>query len=486
MIDRLARYSGAAFLPRNRSCSYTPTVRFTCPRCGKKYASADEPAPGRVYSLTCRCGTKITVKGPEPRSGAPATAQVTGRAGDAFPAERRRVQGGAPVSSVDAGSLPGRAGPGGWTSRTQTTQIPLKEATPTPPSLAPQAPAAPQPAPPQAAPLDPFADMPDLQAAARGEARPLTSIPEIRGQPPQPQPAPQGYDPFAAEQGLLLDGREALELGSEPSAFEPRIDAGAPGDALEVAFPEQKPATTSRRSARAVLPRVASPGRGRMALAVGVVALVGGGAASAWFFLGETRSTPPAEAVTHATPQPATPAPAQPPTPPPAAAPPAVAAAPPTTASPARPHPAAARPTTPPAATPTAATPTAAAPDAAAPGAAAPSAGPPARPAPAAPPARRELTPAEVSAAIRGSAKAFSACVAEAADKEPALMGRRVGFLITVNPSGAVTEPRLDDPETDASALGACLKDTARRMVFPAYGGEPFQVRIPMTLGARR
>lgn len=448
-------------------------MRFTCPRCGKKYASADEPAPGRVYSLTCRCGTKITVKGPEPSSGAPATAQVAGHGGDAFPAERRRVQGGAPVSSVDAGSLPGKGGPGGWTSRTQTTQIPLKEATPTPPSLAPRAPL-PAPAPPQAAPLDPFADMPDLQAAARGEARPLTSIPEIRSQPPQPQAAPQGYDPFAAQQGLLLDRREALELGSEPSAFEPRIDAGAtPGDALEVAFPEQKPSTVPRRPARAVLPRVASPGRGRMALAVGVVALMGGGAAAAWFFLGQTRSTPPAEAVTHAPPpQPVAPAPAQPaPAPPPAAGPPPAAAAPPTTASPARPHPAAARPTTATAATPTAAAPTAA---------------PPARPAPAAPPARRELTSAEVSAAIRGSAKAFSACVAEAADKEPALMGRRVGFLITVNPSGAVTEPRLDDPETDASALGACLKDTARRMVFPAYGGEPFQVRIPMTLGARR
>lgn len=65
-------------------------------------------------------------------------------------------------------------------------------------------------------------------------------------------------------------------------------------------------------------------------------------------------------------------------------------------------------------------------------------------------------------------------------------MGRRVGLFMTVNPSGAVTEPRLDDAEADASSLGACLKDTARRMVFPAYGGEPFQVRLPMTLGARR
>lgn len=416
------------------------------------------------------------MRGPEARSGAPATAQVAGGP-DAFPAERRRVQGGAPVSSVDAGPLPGAAGSGHWSSRTQTTQIPLKEATPTPQSVAPRAPAGPlqSPAARQAAPvapLDPFADMPDLQAAARGEARPLTSLPELSGQTPQPQPTPPGYDPFAAQQGLLLDRREALELGSQPSAFEPRIDAATPGEALEVAFPEQKPAAVPRRPARAVVPRVASTGRGRMPLVVAAVALMGGGAAAAWFFLGRTRSTPPAEAVTHPPPQPVAPAPAPPAsTPLPAAAPPATAAAP-----LARPPPAtaaAAPPARPPPAT-----------------AAAPTAAPPARPAPAAPPssgpARRELTSAEVAAAIRASAKAFGACVAEAADKEPALMGRRVGFFITVNPSGAVTEPRLDDPETDASALGACLKDTARRMVFPAYAGEPFQVRIPMTLGARR
>lgn len=453
-------------------------MRFTCPRCGKKYASADEPAPGRVYSLTCRCGTKITVKGPEARSGA--TAQVTGHGPDAFPTERRRVQGGAPVSSVNAGPLPTAPGSGEWTSRTQTTRIPLKEATPTPEQVVPHIPAGP-PRPATAptatraepaAPLDPFADMPDLQAAARGEARPLTSIPEIHA-PLPPQAAPQGYDPFAAQQGLLLDGREALELGGPPSGFEPRIEAATPGEALEVAFPELRQ-TTSRRPARAVVPRVAPSSRSRVPVLVAAVALMGGGAATAWFFLRGTRSTPPAQAVVRPQPQPAAPAPAPPAlAPPPAAAlpahpPPATPAhAPPATAAAARPPPAAATPA-----------------------AAAPTAAPPARPGPAAASAggaaRRELTPAEVGATIKRSASAFSACVAEAADKEPALMGRRVGLFMTVNPSGAVTEPRLDDAEADASSLGACLKDTARRMVFPAYGGEPFQVRLPMTLGARR
>jgi hypothetical protein len=98
---------------------------------------------------------------------------------------------------------------------------------------------------------------------------------------------------------------------------------------------------------------------------------------------------------------------------------------------------------------------------------------------------RGELTSAEVATSIRASAKAFDACVAEAARNEPNLqvVGRRVGLYITVNPSGLVTGPRLDDADLDDSVLGACLKSTARKMVFPAFQGEAFQVRIPMVLG---
>ncbi|HYQ81913.1 MAG TPA: AgmX/PglI C-terminal domain-containing protein, partial [Anaeromyxobacteraceae bacterium] len=107
-----------------------------------------------------------------------------------------------------------------------------------------------------------------------------------------------------------------------------------------------------------------------------------------------------------------------------------------------------------------------------------------AEPPPAAP-VRTELTSAEVGASIRASAKAFDACVAEAARNEPNLqvVGRRVGLYITVNPSGVATGPHIDDAQVDESVLGACLKATARKMVFPAFQGEAFQVRIPMVLG---
>ncbi|HET6922300.1 MAG TPA: AgmX/PglI C-terminal domain-containing protein, partial [Anaeromyxobacteraceae bacterium] len=101
---------------------------------------------------------------------------------------------------------------------------------------------------------------------------------------------------------------------------------------------------------------------------------------------------------------------------------------------------------------------------------------------------RAELTSADVAASIRASARAFDACVSEAARNEPNLqvVGRRVGLYITVNPSGLVTGPRLDDADLDDSVLGACLKSTARKMVFPAFQAEAFQVRIPMVLGGGR
>jgi DNA-directed RNA polymerase subunit RPC12/RpoP len=40
-------------------------VKFACPRCGKRYSSADEPVQGRVYAIACRCGHTIVVKAPE-------------------------------------------------------------------------------------------------------------------------------------------------------------------------------------------------------------------------------------------------------------------------------------------------------------------------------------------------------------------------------------------------------------------------------------
>ena len=94
---------------------------------------------------------------------------------------------------------------------------------------------------------------------------------------------------------------------------------------------------------------------------------------------------------------------------------------------------------------------------------------------------------AQVAAAVEASARRFDAC-AQAADRGPRrfrLAGRSVTLYVTVNASGRVTAPRLEDVELDRSPPGACLKSAARRMVFPPHSGGPVEVRIPLELGGR-
>ncbi|ABS25550.1 hypothetical protein [Anaeromyxobacter sp. Fw109-5] len=52
-------------------------MKFACDRCAKRYASVDEPAPGRVYRVRCKCGHVIVVRG----TGAPRGAAEARRSG---------------------------------------------------------------------------------------------------------------------------------------------------------------------------------------------------------------------------------------------------------------------------------------------------------------------------------------------------------------------------------------------------------------------
>jgi hypothetical protein len=103
-------------------------------------------------------------------------------------------------------------------------------------------------------------------------------------------------------------------------------------------------------------------------------------------------------------------------------------------------------------------------------------------------PARAEgpgLQPSEVRAVISGSRKSFDVCVGEWLKKEPGLdvTGLKVNMFITINPSGVVTAPVLDNPDIERTTLGSCLKATARKMVFPTFSGEAFEARVPLVLG---
>src|SRR5512136_2426842 len=59
-------------------------MKFVCDRCGKKYATAGDPAPGKVYKLKCKaCGHLVVVRGQAgtltglPAAGAPDAAAAS-------------------------------------------------------------------------------------------------------------------------------------------------------------------------------------------------------------------------------------------------------------------------------------------------------------------------------------------------------------------------------------------------------------------------
>jgi hypothetical protein len=48
-------------------------MKFSCDKCGKRFSSSDEPVPGRLYRIQCKCGNVISVRGGDtPREPTPA------------------------------------------------------------------------------------------------------------------------------------------------------------------------------------------------------------------------------------------------------------------------------------------------------------------------------------------------------------------------------------------------------------------------------
>ena len=97
------------------------------------------------------------------------------------------------------------------------------------------------------------------------------------------------------------------------------------------------------------------------------------------------------------------------------------------------------------------------------------------------PDAEQALTPEVVQKVINANRKAFAGCISTASNNVK-LDGRRVVLKLTVNSSGAVTYPTLDDQTLNSTDLGQCLKSAARLMIFPKFKGDPFHVEVPLTL----
>jgi DNA-directed RNA polymerase subunit RPC12/RpoP len=95
--------------------------------------------------------------------------------------------------------------------------------------------------------------------------------------------------------------------------------------------------------------------------------------------------------------------------------------------------------------------------------------------------AETALTPEIVQKVINANKKAFASCIA-AAGSDVRLDGRKVVLKLTVNANGAVTYPTLDDVTLNPTEMGQCLKSAARLMIFPKFKGDPFHVEVPLTL----
>jgi len=111
----------------------------------------------------------------------------------------------------------------------------------------------------------------------------------------------------------------------------------------------------------------------------------------------------------------------------------------------------------------------------------------PSEPAAEAAPATANAPPSsdQIARIVSANRKAFESCVADAIRRDPGLelTGREVVLVLTVNPTGRVADPTLDDVELDKTDLGACLRSAARLIVFPPFEGSPMKVEVPLTLG---
>jgi predicted Zn finger-like uncharacterized protein len=94
------------------------------------------------------------------------------------------------------------------------------------------------------------------------------------------------------------------------------------------------------------------------------------------------------------------------------------------------------------------------------------------------------LTADDVRKKLGQSKGALQGCIDEALRREPNLRVGKIHIATTIAPSGAVTATRIDKQTVDQSLLGTCLKRATRRIVFPSFQGEAFEVDIPIVVTA--
>jgi hypothetical protein len=278
-------------------------LKFACDRCGKRFNSTDEPVPGRVYRIKCKCGNLLLVKGPDPgeasatpaRTGAKPLERPTSPAAAAASRTASRLT---DTSSIALPSPAPAQGNGAFTSEPFVARPAPRHPSATPDPFSWSVPAsAPSPWP-AAYPAPPSAPVTPAWPGASALAPPLPSPgeplePAILTPPAWPEPRP----------------RRSARPAVPPSELEPIPIPTGPTNAndevsVEFTLTDQLPAggripSARPRAARAARPRPApapTPAKRQrfpfVAFAGGVGGTLAVAAIAGWFFL-RSRVPPP-------------------------------------------------------------------------------------------------------------------------------------------------------------------------------------------------
>jgi hypothetical protein len=109
---------------------------------------------------------------------------------------------------------------------------------------------------------------------------------------------------------------------------------------------------------------------------------------------------------------------------------------------------------------------------------------------PDAPPAAAPVAPAagltaeQVRWKLDDNKGALQSCIDEALHRDPNLRVGKIHIATTIAPNGQVTAAKIDKKTVDESPLGACLKRATKKIAFPSFGGDAFDVDIPIVVTA--
>jgi predicted Zn finger-like uncharacterized protein len=100
------------------------------------------------------------------------------------------------------------------------------------------------------------------------------------------------------------------------------------------------------------------------------------------------------------------------------------------------------------------------------------------------------LTPDQVSRTVAKFQTGYTRCIDAELKRNPNFRGGKIRIVTTIMSSGLVRQAQIESDDARlqrsvaAGALGTCLADQTRRMVFPSFQGEPFDAEIPLVLSS--